>query len=183
PDGNFYSFSSPTISPFQTALTYQTTFTPALMLSALSAVDGASAQNVRHKLAEWLLAQRSPVWSFNYWAVGAPERRRLPYPDDLDDTFCVLIALHQHDPSIIDQACLANAVKLLIATESQVGGPYRTWLVAKNAPQVWRDVDLAVNANVAGFLRLVAEPLPSITKLMEAAIITDSFESPYYPSP
>src|SRR5688572_93524 len=116
-DGSFESFSSPGTQPFTAKLRYHTTFTPALILGAISSVDDAIAQRVKVKLAAWLVSQKSPYWSFNYWAIGAPERERLPYPDDLDDTFCSLIALRQYDASLVDEACLAHVVKLLIATE------------------------------------------------------------------
>lgn len=181
-NGGFQSLSSPTKTPFKPVITYQTTFTAALILSAISTINDSLAKNVRQKLAEWLLAQRSPAWSFNYWATSAPERSNLPYPDDLDDTFCALIALRQHDPTLIDEACLGSAVKLLIATESQVGGPYRTWLTSKSAPKTWQDVDLAVNSNIACFLNMVAEPLPNLTSLIEKSIASRKFVSPYYPS-
>lgn len=181
-DGGFESFSSPTKSPFKPTITYQATFGPALILSSLSAIDDAEAQKVRNLLASWLLGQRSPHWSFNYWAKAAAQRKTLPYPDDLDDTFCALIALYRHDPLITDAACLGSVVKLLIATETQVGGPYRTWLANDEAPAAWRDVDLAVNSNIACFLGLVAEPLPNLTAMMETVIKTRSFTSPYYPS-
>lgn len=183
PNGAFDSFSSNTKSPFQTNIIYQTVFGPALILAALTQVDDSKAQHIRTRLAAWLLTQKSLNWSFNYWATSAPERASLPYPDDLDDTFCAIIALQQHDSSIIDESCLARVVKLLIATESKVGGPYQTWLAADDAPKIWHDVDLAVNANIAGFLRLVAEPLPNLTSLMEEAIVTGAYKSPYYPSP
>lgn len=177
-DGGFISFSSPTRSPFKPTQTYQTTFTPALILGAI----GAHRSDTTDKLTAWLLAQKSPNWSFNYWASAAPQRQTLPYPDDLDDTFCALIALRQYDPSLISGETLASVVKLLIAAETETGGPYYTWLVGANAPKVWQDVDLAVNANVAAFLRLVAEPLPSLTSMMEQAIARRTFRSPYYPS-
>ncbi len=183
PDGGFASYSSPTLQPFVSKLTYQTTFTPALILSAISKLTDVDALTVRQSLAKWLISQKSPAWSFNYWAISAPERHSQPYPNDLDDTFCALIALHQHQPSLIDEACLGRVVKLLVATESQVGGPYRTWLVPKDAPAVWQDVDLAVNSNIACFLSLVAEPLPNLIALIEQAITKLAFRSPYYPSP
>lgn len=182
-DGGFQSFSSPTLVPFRPVVPYHTTFTPSLILAALGQVQGPAALSVRRKLAAWLLTQKSTHWSFNYWALAAPERTTLPYPDDLDDTFCALIALYQHDPSLIDQTCLGKVVKLLIAAESQVGGPYRTWLTAADAPHIWQDIDLAVNCNIASFLGLVAEPLPNLTVLMEQAIASRDFRSPYYPSP
>ncbi|HEY5806200.1 MAG TPA: prenyltransferase/squalene oxidase repeat-containing protein [Candidatus Saccharimonadales bacterium] len=182
-DGGFNSFSSPSQAPFKPQITYKTTFTPALILAALSAIDNPLANSMRKKLAAWLLLQKSPAWSFNYWATSAPQCTAMPYPDDLDDTFCALTALYLHDPSIIDEACLGKVVKLLIATEEQVGGPYRTWLVKNNeVPQIWQDVDLAVNSNIAFFINMVAEPLPNLNNLMESAIAAQKFYSPYYPS-
>lgn len=179
--GGFESYSSPRLLPFRQAIAYRTTFVPALMLSALSSIE--SAQEIRSTLATWLLKQRSPNWSFNYWSKESTERRHLPYPDDLDDTFCALTALYQHDPAAIDAGVLGSAVRLLLATETAVGGPYRTWLVPKKAPAVWQDVDLAVNANIAHFLRLAVEPLPTLTNFMEQAIASGVFRSPYYPTP
>lgn len=180
-DGGFDSFSSPSPTPFIAERTYRTTFTPALILGALSHINTPESQRIRQKLAQWLLMQKSPHWSFNYWAVSAPERKSMPYPDDLDDTFCSLFALYQHNASLIDETCLAQVIKLLFATETQVGGPYKTWLTT-NKDAVWQDVDIAVNANVAAFLSLVAEPLPSLTKMMETVIATQTFTSPYYPT-
>lgn len=181
-DGCFESFSSPTVFPFRSKITYLTTFGPALILNAISKHSNPDSEKVRHKLAAWLLAQKSPNWSFNYWSADAPEKTKLPYPDDLDDTFCALIALHAYDEKLIDATCLGSVVKLLIATESEVGGPYRTWLTAKDAPAVWLDIDLAVNSNIAHFLNLVAEPLPNLTTLMEQAILSGQLRSAYYPS-
>lgn len=182
PDGSFESYSSPTKHPFRTETTYHTTFVPAIILAALSHVAGDAARRISQPLAQWLLAQKGEQGSFNYWAKDAPERQHLPYPDDLDDTFCALIALYGHDPALVDGATLAQVVKLLVATEAQVGGPYHTWLVPSDAPAIWRDVDVAVNANVAGFLGLVAEPLPRLTHFLEEAIAKHRWQSPYYPS-
>lgn len=182
PDGGFESYSSQSAAPFTPSIIYQTIFSPALILSAISALNSQDATIVRQKTAKWLLAQKSPAWSFNYWAVSAPQRTNLPYPDDLDDTFCALIALYRHDPSLIDEECLGKVVKLLINTETKVGGPYRTWLAPSGAPAVWQDVDLAVNSNIAYFLKLVAQPLPNLTGLMDRTIVSSEFKSPYYPS-
>ncbi|MET0779551.1 MAG: hypothetical protein ABWY71_01820 [Candidatus Saccharimonadales bacterium] len=179
-DGSFASYSSPTLTPFNPEKEYRTTFTPALILGALAGID--SAADIRGPLAEWLIAQRGPAWSFSYWAKDALERRTHPYPDDLDDTFCALASLHRHDPATITAARLGTIIKLLLATEQAVGGPYRTWLVPANAPDNWQDVDLAVNCNVAYFLQLVAKPLPSLTALIDKAINSQTFTSPYYPA-
>jgi hypothetical protein len=182
PDGSFVSSSSPALRPFKATKTYHTTFVPAVMLGAVSATNRPQAKRIKKRLATWLVGQKSSDWSFNYWAAQAPERADLPYPDDLDDTFCALIGLQLYDPSLIGASGLAKAVRLLVAAESQVGGPYRTWLVASGAPGVWQDIDLAVNANIAYFLQLVAEPLPNLTTLMQKAITAGRLASPYYPS-
>jgi hypothetical protein len=179
-DGGFDSYSSPTVIPFHPEKTYRTTFTPALILTALAGND--SATDIRGKLAAWVSAQHSRAWSFNYWAKNTPERQLQPYPDDLDDTFCALVGLYRHDPLLITAARLGVIIKLLLATEQTVGGPYRTWLVPASAPDNWQDVDLAVNCNIAYFLRLVAKPLPNLTALIDEAIHKQVFASPYYPA-
>jgi hypothetical protein len=179
-DGGFDTFYSPTKKPFRAQKPYRTMFLPALVLGALGHV--AEAQDIRTPLATWLQAQRSPEWSFNYWPLNAPGRSERAYPDDLDDTACILAGLWLHDPKLVSPAVLGKAVRLLLATETAVGGPYRTWLVPPDAPAIWLDTDLAVNANIAYFLRLVAQPLPNLTALMEQAITGKAFASPYYPS-
>jgi len=179
-DGHFDSFSSPTKQPFRPVRSYQTTFVSSLVLQALSQTP--AAMSIRAKLAAWLLTQKNDAWSFNYWATESPERLTLPYPDDLDDTFCALIALYRHDPSLIDASVLGKVVRLLLATESKVGGPYRTWLVTKDTPGIWQDIDLAVNSNIAYFLQLVAQALPNVTTHLAKHIIEGQFSSPYYPS-
>ncbi|HSX34294.1 MAG TPA: hypothetical protein VLF62_01475, partial [Candidatus Saccharimonadales bacterium] len=179
-DGAFDTFNSTVAQPFQAQNPYRTTFLPALILQALGHVDGT--EQVRTRLAEWLYAQRSPEWSFNYWPAAARERSEVAYPDDLDDTFCALSGLWQHDPKLIGPEVMGKAVRILLATETAVGGPYRTWLVPPSADKIWQDVDLAVNANVAFFLRQVAQPLPNLDALMEQAIADKKFSSPYYPN-
>jgi hypothetical protein len=180
-DGHFDTFYSPTAEPFQAQAPYQTTFLPSLILAALGRVDGSAG--VREPLAEWLLKQHTPAWSYNYWPLDSPERAKMAYPDDLDDTFCALAGLYLHDPMLIDATVWGKIVRLLLATESKVGGPYRTWVMPPSAPKAWLDVDVAVNANVAYFLRLGSQQLPNITRYLEQAIRKKLFTSPYYPSP
>jgi hypothetical protein len=179
PDGSIAGQSSPTKRPFKPQITYHTTFTPALILGALGAVPEAA--DIRSPIADWLLAQHSAGWSFNYWARTSKEYATMAYPDDLDDTFCALTSLYLHDPSSITAEALGSIVRLLIATEQTVGGPYRTWLTTPDSDAVWRDVDLAVNSNIAYFLRLVAKPLPNLTAYLETAITEGNLASPYYP--
>lgn len=180
PDGGFTSESSPTRAPWQPTYTYNTTFVPSLILASLA--DVPETDTIRKKLAAFLLEQRSPQWSFNYWSRQSPEATSHPYPDDLDDTFCALIGLYLHDPTLITPAALASVVKLLVATESSVGGPYRTWLVPPEGNADWQDTDLAVNANVAYFISLISNPLPNLQTMFASAIAGQDFQSPYYPS-
>lgn len=179
PDGSFLSNSSPQAAPFTPRYSYHTTFTPALILSALSSIPRAMV--VRQKLADFLLLQKSAQWSFNYWDRDSTESKTMPYPDDLDDTFCALSSLWLHDSTYVTEETLAHMTKMLIATEASVGGPYRTWLVSKHGPKIWHDTDVAVNANIAYFLRLAVQSLPNLTSFMESAIAHHAFHSPYYP--
>lgn len=182
PDGGFDSYSSPSKTRFKKAYAYQTTFVPALMLAALSGLETPAGQDIRRRLFAFVRAQRSPNWSFNYWAAKSPERKRLPYPDDLDDISCAFIGLTLHDKTSMDPAALAAIVKLLIAAETQPGGPYRTWLVPSGSSARWQDVDLAVNANIAFLLSLISEPLPNVTAFIDQAIRNHRLTSPYYVS-
>lgn len=178
PDGSFIGYASDTLRPFAGIRPRQTVFTPALILGALAGT--AEAIDIRNKLATWLLAEHGPDWAFNYWARSAPERQTMPYPDDLDDTFCSVSALYRHNPQLVDARALGVIVQLLIATESQVGGPYHTWLVRQDSAEIWKDVDMAVNANIAYFLRIIGSPLPNLTAYMETAIRSNTYTSPYY---
>jgi prenyltransferase/squalene oxidase-like repeat protein len=181
-DGGFASFSSPSLQVFEPAKTYRTNFVPALILSAISGTGGTAAKAVRDSLAAYLLKQTGEQGSFNYWSRADKRHELQPYPDDLDDTFCALSALCLHNPKLIDEAVLTRAVKILLGTETKVGGPYRTWLVPPGSGKVWQDVDLAVNSNVAYFLSLVSRPLPNLVAFIDRAIINSGLESPYYPS-
>jgi hypothetical protein len=136
----------------------------------------------RGDLASFLLSQKSPRGSFNYWLRDSEESRTMPYPDDLDDTFVALAALHGFDPSLIDGAVLADVAKLLPAVEIAPGGPYRTWLIEPTASPEWKDVDLVVNSNVAYFLSRIGIHLPNLTKFVDDRIREDNLTSPYYPS-
>lgn len=181
-DGSFVSFSSASMYPFRRVRSWQTVFVPALMLISLASLEGAKALDIREKLTKFLLDQKHSNWSFNYWARNAPEYTGQPYPNDLDDTFCALAGLYLHDPSLVNSSALAKIVKLLLATEVAVGGPYRTWLVPDDSQTIWLDVDIAVNSNIAYFLSLASNRLPRLDNLIGRAIADDSFSSPYYPS-
>lgn len=179
PDGNFLSYSSPSLHPFQEKRSYHTVFTPALILSCLSRLQVGA--EIRERIATYLRLQKSDHWSFNYWDRQSSEAKQLPYPDDLDDTFCALSALWQYDPKLIGGSELAHIVQVLIACESRPGGPYKTWLIGRQSSLEWQDVDIAVNANVAYFLRLAVQPIPQLTAYLTKQIQASAYASPYYP--
>ena len=181
-DGSFLSYSSVNQGLFVPEYTYTTTFTTSIILSALSGHGKKDIFTVtKQRAANFLLSQKSSSWSWNYWKRGTEEAKAMPYPDDLDDTFCAITALFHTIPDYIDGTVLAYIVHLLTATESQEGGPYYTWLVKENAAQ-WRDIDLAVNANIAYFLSLNGITLPNMNAFIELHIQNKDFMSPYYPS-
>lgn len=181
-DGSFLSLSSS--SPqFTSSITYQTTFTTSLILLALHDLpDSALLSQIRKRAVNFLLSQKSEHWSWNYWARGAQQAKDLPYPDDLDDTFCALAALFHYDPLLLDGKALAHIVQLLTATETKEGGPYRTWLVDDHAAKLWKDRDLAVNSNIAYFLSLQDIRLPNLLKFIDSSLNKKQFISTYYPT-
>lgn len=181
-DGSFTSWSSARMRPFRRVRDWQTVFVPALMLGSLSGLEDKPALEIRKELAGFLLKEKDDNWSFNYWTKQSPDQKTQPYPNDLDDTFCALAGLYLHDPGLIDEEALAKAVRLLLAAETAVGGPYRTWLVPSDSEPVWLDVDVAVNSNIAYFLSMVSNGLPNLDRLMGETIKLDAFVSPYYPS-
>lgn len=183
-NGGFLSFSSREPSDFIKAEACHSTFHSSLILSSLSALEqSAKVKKIEASLASFLLSQKSDNWTFNYWQRNSKESKTLPYPDDLDDTFCALIALKLYNPEYINSTALARIVKTLTLLEQNPGGPYQTWFVVKNADKVWQDIDLAVNSNIACFLSLCGISLPNLELLMEQAIEKRAYKSQYYPSP
>ncbi len=183
-DGGFLSFSSPSRKPFSPKSTYRTTFITSLILTALSSLPQSKAQKtiVSQGIA-FLLREKNEHWSYNYWSRVSEEAKEQPYPDDLDDTFCALSAITHHAPELLDGRAFAHITSLLTTVETREGGPYRTWLVPKSAAAHWKDVDLAVNSNIAYFLSLHDISLPNLTQFLEEAIVHAEYASPYYPSP
>ena len=179
-DGSFLSFSSNQKNNFNHAKKYNSVFPTSLILFCLNSVDNST--EIKKKAVDFLLSQKSDHWSFNYWTRHAPENKVLPYPDDLDDTFCALSAIYQYQPQLIDGSAIAQIVTLLTTVEKKEGGPYSTWLVPKTSDPIWQDIDLAVNSNIGYFLSLQEVDLESINHLIKSAINQNHITSPYYPS-
>ncbi len=182
-DGSFLSYSVPAGELFGAkAKVYRTTFAPALILDALSGVEDRQLAPIREQLADWLLAEHGPQWSYNYWAGSAAERKAQPYPDDWDDTSCAVAALTHSRPEAVTGEVLGHIVTMLTNTEAREGGPYRTWILGPDAPEHWHDVDIAVNANIAYMLKLHGVDLPNLESLADEQIRQGELRSPYYPS-
>ncbi len=182
-DGSFLSFSSSDEHDFTQSISYNTTFLNSFILLMLSSLSPQKTNlHIMKKLAAFLLDQKSNHWSWNYWKRNSVESKKTPYPDDLDCTFCSLAALFHYDKKLITGQVLAHLVKVLTATEKKEGGPYSTWLVKKNSLSHWKDVDFAVNSNVAYGLTLVDIQLPNLTEFFEKKLKRNDVLSPYYPS-
>jgi hypothetical protein len=158
---------------------YRTTFIPSLIALALKDVPGS--EKIQKGINRFLLDQKSSSWSWNYWDRHSALMRKMPYPDDLDDTFLALAALWHYDQTFLTPTVMARMTNLLFATESRTGGPYSTWLIDGVADEVWRDIDLVVNINIAYFLSLQDVELPHLNQLVETAIGKKQLHSPYYP--
>jgi hypothetical protein len=182
--GSFPSFTSPDPKRFSEAYSCPSVFSTTLILSCLEPCkEDVRAHKVREKAARFLLEQKSRHWTFNYWARESEDAAKMPYPDDLDDTSCALAALYGYDHALIDGEVLAHFVTVLTAVEEREGGPYRTWIVSEHADAAWKDVDIAVNANIAHFLSLHDISLPEVERFLEERIGRAEYVSPYYPGP
>ena len=155
------------------------TFTNALILSALA--YEAPLHDIREQLCQRLLQEFGPYGTVNYWMRSVASAPTSPYPDDLDDTFCTLSAVYLHEPKYLGGEHLAQATVALTNLETETGGPYRSWVVPATADLVWKDVDLAVNANVAYFLKLNGIRLPKLDAYLAHHLSLPA--SAYYPGP
>ncbi|MBU4421375.1 hypothetical protein L6259_01795 [Candidatus Parcubacteria bacterium] len=183
PDGDFLSLSTPSLRDFDEPKIYHSPFPASLILACLNALsETPELKELKRKTAQFLLSQKSEHWSWNYWTRDSEQFKEKPYPEDMDDTFCALSALAGYNPKLFDGKTLAQIIMLLTATEVKEGGPYRTWLVSPDAPEIWRDVDLAVNSNIAYFLSLQDVFLNNLVSLIEQTIEKEKYISPYYPS-
>ena len=183
-NGGFSSLSSPDLKNFSSSFAYHTNFTAALILTSLAKFKNFNSVStlITSKLAQHLLSQRSKIWTWNYWHHRSSEFTSKPYPDDLDDTFVSLAALHQYDSTLIDGTALAQILTNLKNNEQKVGGPYYTWMTDHQKNSKWSDVDIVVNANIAYFLQLLGVELEPLQSFLQTAISIGKLSSPYYPT-
>lgn len=149
-----------------------TTFIPSLILLCLPSHKGKAFLNA-------IIKERKPSWTWNYWKKDLKRK----CPDDLDATALALAALSIHAPHLVDSNGLAAFTRALIGAEAEIGGPYYTWLVPSQCRKDWKDIDIAVNSNIAYFLSLHGVTLPNIVSMVERCIDGDSFPSLYYHEP
>ena len=180
-NGGFVSYSSSDRAKFNRKYKYQTNFHPALILNALAEIDSRQSVLIKNKIKKYLMTQKNPGWSFNYWQKDTPENKTHRVPDDLDDTFLALAGLYRFDQGLFSPQDWAMITGLLLRCEKKEGGPYRTWLVGKDFPKKWLDVDLAVNANIGYFLFLSDIELPGLNKFLDRCIEKNGLNSLYYP--
>lgn len=177
-NGGFYGYTSTKLGVFQAEETLPTNFFTALMLRALH--DVPDTTSIQRKAAQFLLVNKNANWSWNYWEKNDPIRKITPYPDDLDDTACALLALGQYDSKIINGSVLAKFAQLLIANEVSVGGPYLTWLVPKDLRTQWGDTDIAVNANIGNLLAHHGVSVEGLENFVDNSLKSGALTSPYY---
>jgi hypothetical protein len=179
-NGSFASVSS-AYPDFRIGEETRTTFGTAIVLGAIAEVSELAA--TARRAAAFLVRERGPHWTFNYWQKRAPQRKAMPYPDNLDDTAAALTAITKVLPQTISGAVMAEFVKILTELEVSPGGPYRTWIGGSSSSIVPKDVDLAVNASIGRFLAEKRVSLPRLAAFAENHIERGNYASRYYPGP
>ncbi len=191
-DGSFDGITATDRALRISPVTRHTTFVTSLITESLSVVEKENSAaeateiaKISQKAVDFLLAEKSDHWTWNYWQRGSEEFCALPYPDDIDDTCCALLAIQSQsdDNQHIDTAALATIVQNLTTLEDKPGGPYHTWFHDFRDDARWHDIDVAVNSNIAYFLGRYDVTVAGIKDLIEDAIRNHLYTSKYYCSP
>ena len=124
-----------------------------LILIELEKVADKKIVKVKNKLSAWLFKDKL-------------------LDNDLATTFLKLIALFKSRPALVNGQLLGDVLNILIACESQEGGPYYFHPDNKN-----KIIDLGVNVVIAYFLQLNKVTLPRLNNLIEEAINKKDFSS------
>jgi hypothetical protein len=178
--GYFLSYSSPSKLFSRKVQKFPTTFSNALIMLNLMGIKSKNIELILNKLNVFLLNQKTKILTFNYWDKNANEYTKIPYPDDLDDTFIALTAIHRHNVRSLSGSDMRKITELLVHQEAETGGPYFTWVYNENDVE-WKDIDVAVNSNIAFFLSELDITLPNIVNFIEKAILNKQIVSKYYP--
>ncbi len=179
-DGSFLCGISETRDEYHEQKTCPAIVPSNIVLSSLCQLPHSSGtENITYKTAQFLLGERGSYWSFNYWFRSSKEYKTLPYPDDVDDTFCALAALYDYDPSLFTGEVLAHIATMLVSAEKAEGGPYDMWLVPPEGRSTWNDTDFVVNSNVGYFLSQQGISLPGLEAFIEEKITAEGYAFPY----
>jgi hypothetical protein len=182
-DGGFISYSSKEKETFVNAISYRTNFITALIIEALCHIDESTLlEQIKQKGVTYLFSQKSEQWSWNYWSKFSKEFLQMPYPDDLDDTFCALNAISLYDKKLLTGSAYAHILELLTSVEKKEGGPYKTWHVDTKNKKNWNDVDIVVNSNIAYFLSMQEIALPNLQLFFSKRLQKKDLQSQYYPN-
>lgn len=161
---------------FSSAQRNDTIFFSALIGGCLTNVQ--AADDIRARIARYLLRHSSEQTTWGYWERGSTSR---PYPDDLDDTACAVASIANYDRRLLKPKMLAGLAASLMHCEVDPGGPYRTWLVEAGAEEPkWYDVDVAVNANIGYMFHALGIASPKLEAYVDACILANKLQSPYY---
>lgn len=171
-NGKFVSYQSQSANDFSHAQATNSLFATALIGCALEEVPSAS--QILSRAAEYLWSQKSADCSWNY----LDRQQESNYPDDLDDTACALAAVLVSGVKL-DGRQNARLLGTLMACEQQPGGPYRTWVTSSTA-KAWRDIDMAVNANLAFLYKKLGISASGLNDYLTNAIRHRKLRSPYY---
>ena len=181
PGGYFASRTFVGQIPDHTAKERLTTFHTSLILDCLSHLRSTpQARLIGARGVAYLLKERSPEWTFNYWKKGSPEFATIHVPDDIDDTSAALTAINAWQPERIDASALVHIVNAFIVAETAPGGPYNTWIMSEYDGTDWKDIDIAVNSNAAHFLARKDIVLAPLNEYIEHAISANNLTSQYY---
>lgn len=120
---------------------------------------------LRQKIAEFLLKEKSENWTFNYWSRQHTQAEQL-VPDDLFTSALAWLALYEYNPEIFDAEALAQITQSLTFLEINEGGPYRNWLVAENSDVKWLDIKFASNFLLAEFLKALDIELENLNEYL-----------------
>ena len=179
-DGSFMCLTSTIFDDYSNATVVPAIVPANIVLSSLAHIEETeTVHDIKKRVAGFLLTQRGAFWSFNYWYKNTKEYTEIPYPDDLDDTFCALAALYEYDAKLFDGEAMGKIVTMLTMAEDREGGPYNMCLIPKTNGADWKDIDLVVNSNIAYFLYLQDVEVPNLTAFIETSIEEDDYEFPY----
>jgi hypothetical protein len=186
-DGSFLSLSADN-ADLQNADTHKTTFVASLILSRLENVgSNARARKIIRGGVRYLLHEKSPAWSWNYWPRGKSQKKKSPeIPDDMDDTFAAMIAISIHRPDLVTPSVLAMLRLHLQQTKHLLTGLHNTWIIDYRANPKWGDADVVINSTIGYFLMRQGISAEGIAKTIEKAlerIDKNTHISQYYSSP